>query len=133
MNLEERIKFRNSLQKCLIWDFSSSSEEDIPQKKPKITESQVADPEHSSSPSPSPFDPSEYRPSFPTDQKTVAPKLLEHLGYINRNSRPPFSRKNEILSTSVSKKSDFGSTLNSQHEKEQKKLENFKMMLAKPH
>lgn len=132
MNPEERLVVRNTLPKCPIWDFSSSSEEELPQKKPKLTDSPVPLAKASPSPSPPSFDPTEYRPSFPSDPRSATPKLLEHLGYINRNSRPPFSRKNEILTTSSLKKVDFTSSLQSQHEKEQKKLENFKLMLSKP-
>ena len=132
MNPEERLFLRNTLPKCQIWDFSSSSEEESPQKKPKLAESPVPLPQSSPPPSPPSFDSTEYRPSFPSDLKSTNPKLLEHQGFINRNSRPPFSRKNEILSTSSLKKTDFTSTLQSQHEKEQKKLQNFKLMLPKP-
>ena len=131
MNLEERIRYRNSLPKHSIFNFSSSSDSEPElQKHNKISEPAIELSSKVSSPSGSPS----YRATQRSEIQSLTPKLLSNLGYLNRNVRPPFSRKNEIIpsSSTESIKVDYSSILLSQQHKEQKKLENFKAMLQNP-
>lgn len=131
MNLEERIQYRSSLPKQSIFDFSSSSDSEPElEKHCKILEPGIEASSQVSSASGSPS----YRATQRSEIHSLTPKLLSNLGYLNRNVRPPFSRKNEIIpsSSTDSAKVDYSSILLSQQHKEQKKLENFKAMLQNP-
>ena len=120
MNLNQRISYRNSLPQVSIWGFSSSSDEEKPHKKPKIQEKQA-------SPSPDPPPAAEialkeYGPTLKHEIKPTNPKLLEQLGYVNRNSRPPSSKKNEILPSLDMQKPDISASIQERKLKEQHKI-----------
>jgi hypothetical protein len=128
MNPDQRQAYRNSLPKFSIWDFSSDSDvEPLPEKKPK--HSPVEGPgftKTSRSPSPDTF-----RATQKSEVQSLTPSLLSHLGYMNRNVRPPHSRKNNILPSSETSKADYSSIVLEHSKKEQKKIENFKAMINK--
>ena len=63
------------------------------------------------------------------DVKDINPKLLEHFGYVNRNNRPPSSKKNEILPTLDIKKPDLGPSLAERKNKEKEKIVQIKQLL----
>jgi hypothetical protein len=124
MNPSQRIEYRKSLPQVSIWDFSSSSEEDVPKKKPKHSESE-------SNPIQADIEPpiKEYGPTYKHEIKPINPKLLEHLGYVNRNNRPPSSKKNEIHATPDLKKHKILPSLEDRKNKETEKITQIKLML----
>ena len=119
------IAYRSSLPRATIWEFSSSSDEEAPVKKQKIQES----------PSPPPAEKiletkeKPYGPTLKQDIKAPSPKYLENLGYINRNIRPPNSKRNEILSSLDIKKPEIFPSVEERKEKERKKIDEFKSMI----
>ncbi|OMJ65415.1 hypothetical protein SteCoe_38267 [Stentor coeruleus] len=127
MDSNDRISYRNSLPQVLIWDFSSSSEEDIPVKKIKIEpqpiQKEECKPESSESES------KEYGPTFKNEVKPLAPKLLEQLGYVNRNARPPNSSKNEILPSLDMIKPNYNVMAEEKATKEQDKINQIKNLI----
>ena len=126
MNSNERIEYRKSLPKFSIWDFSSSSDDDIPTKKPKIQISEAV-PKLEKSES---FQ-REYGPTLKHEVKEINKKLLESLGYVNRNNRPPSSKKNEILPSLDTKKPLVPPSTEDRRTKEQEKISQIKLLLNK--
>lgn len=124
MNANQRMAHRNTLPPVSIWDFSSSSDEDTPIKKPKLAE--VAEVLKSS---PEQNFEKEYGPTLKHEVKEINPKLLEHLGYVNRNNRPPSSKRNEILPSLDIKKLDLGPCMLQKRSKEQEKIAQIKLLL----
>ena len=125
MNPNQRMAYRNSLPRVSIWDFSSSSDEDIPVKKQKVEE-KVNSPE----PICEEVSSKEYGPTIKHEIKDVNPKLLEHLGYVNRNNRPPSSKKNEILPSLDTKKIDLGPCFAEKKNREKEKISQIKQLLS---
>ena len=64
-------------------------------------------------------------------KKELDPKFLEHMGYMNRNARPPSSKRKEILVSLDTKKKAPTVNLEERRLKEQAKVEQMKSLLNK--
>lgn len=64
-------------------------------------------------------------------KKEIDPKFLEHMGYMNRNARPPSSKRKEILVSLDTKKKVPTVNLEERRLKEQAKVEQMKSLLNK--
>ena len=67
----------------------------------------------------------------PRYKKELDPKFLEHMGYMNRNARPPSSKRKEILVSLDTKKKVPTVNLEERRLKEQAKVEQMKSLLNK--
>ncbi|CAG9312000.1 unnamed protein product [Blepharisma stoltei] len=142
--LIQRLQQRKELTRISFWDLkdeSSDSEEDSePRKKSKPIENaeplnninEVPIEEQLEEPNVVVWGvdrSKEIRPTFREECKQVDPNILEKLGYVNRNCRPPSSKRKEILTSADDKKAGHSISIEEKKQKEKNKIQEIKNLL----
>lgn len=142
--LKNRLGLRKSLTRKSFYNYVEQEVEQFiynPTKKRKIETSQTISPEVTAqlldqdAIGPVPLESAEHSNmefgASSRHRKELDPKFLEHMGYMNRNARPPSSKRKEILVHLDTKKKAPVVNLEERRLKEQAKVDQMKSLLNK--